>query len=289
MTSTTQGPTVARWVLARELRKLRGDRTPAEVVKPLRAQQTSLMRWEDGGPGGQVPGVARLEGLLKVYEVDETETARLMALRETARTPGWWQGHDVEKPYGTFIGLEDAASEISAYEGSFIPGLLQTENYAQAIVRTAHAPSRAPVEDTADRVSVRLRRQARWLERRTPHLWAIVGEAALRTLVGGSEVMREQLHRLLTLAEQQDVLTLQVLPFSAGAHAATELNSFAILDIAEGGLSSVYLEGPTSDIFMDDPSDVTTYRRVFEHLRKAAMNSPESRALITEILEGLTP
>ena len=101
--------------------------------------------------------------------------------------------------------------------------------------------------------------------------------------------MREQLQHLLKLAGQQDILTLQVLPFAAGAHAATELNSFAILNIDDAGLSSVYLEGPTSDFFMDSPEDLTAYRRVFEHLRKAAMNSPDSRALITEILEGLKP
>ncbi|MFE9243047.1 DUF5753 domain-containing protein [Nocardiopsis sp. NPDC006938] len=246
------------------------------------------MRWEDGGPAGQVPGVARLEGLLRVYEVSESEAARLMALREIARTPGWWQGHDVQKPYGTFIGLEDASNEISSFEQSFVPGLLQTERYSRAVTLAAHAPSRVPIEDITDRVAVRLRRQQRWAERRTPHLWAIVGETALRTLVGGPDIMREQLDHLLTLADQHDILTLQVLPFSAGAHAATELASFAILTVKEAELSSVYLEGPTSDFFMDSPEDLGTYRRVFEHLRKAAMNSSDSRALITEILEGLT-
>ncbi len=279
---------MARWMLAKELRRLRGDRRPADVVRPLRAQQTSLMRWEDGGPAGQVPGVARLEKLLEVYEVDKAEAERLMELREVARTSGWWQGHDVEKPYGTFIGLEDAASEVSAFEQSFIPGLVQTERYTHAVMLAAHAPSRAPMENIADRVTVRQRRQERWLQRRTPHLWAIVGEAALRTLVGGADVMSEQLRHLLKLSEMQDVLTLQVLPFSAGAHAASELNSFTILEVDEVGLFSVYLEGPTADIFMDDPADVTMYRRVFEYLRKAAMNTPDTRALIMEILEGPT-
>lgn len=212
-----------------------------------------------------------------------------MALRETARTPGWWQGHDVEKPYGTFIGLEEASADVSTFEQSFVPGLIQTKTYTDAVMLAAHPPSRAPMENIPDRVRVRQRRQERWLERRTPHLWAIVGEAALRTLVGGPDVMREQLQHLLALMDQQDVLTLQVLPFSAGAHAATELNSFSVLHVENSGLTSVYLEGPTSDIFMDDPSDVTTYNRVFEHLRKAALNTPDSRVLINEILEGLTP
>lgn len=279
---------MSRWVLARELRRLRGDRRPADVVKPLRAQPSSLMRWEDGGPAGQVPGLARLEGLLKVYEVDAEEAARLMSLREIARTPGWWQGHDVDRAYGTYIGLEDASAEISSFEQSFVPGLLQTERYAHAIIRAAHAPSRTPVEDIPDRVSVRLRRQERWTERRSPHLWAVVGEAALRSLVGGPDVMQEQLQHLLKLSEQQDLLTLQVLPFVAGAHAATELNSFAILQVVDAGLTSVYLENPTADFFLDAPEDVATYRRVFEHLRKSALNSTDSRALIHRILEGDT-
>mgnify|MGYP006185326367 FL=1 len=84
------------------------------------------------------------------------------------------------------------------------------------------------------------------------------------------------------------MLTLQVLPFTAGAHAAMEILAFALIDVPDASLSTVYLEGPTADIFMDDPQDVTTYRRSFEHLRKAALNSPDSRALITEIVEGLS-
>lgn len=287
MTSKTQEPTVARWMLARELRRLRGDRSAAQVAKALRSQPSSLGRWESGGPDGQVPGVARLEKLLEVYEADSEEAARLMSLRETARTPGWWQGHDVEKPYGTFIGLEEAAADVSAYEAQLIPGLLQTPDYTRAIVRAGHAPMRAPVEDISDRVAVRVKRQESWLSRRTPHMWAIIGEAAPRTLVGGADVMRNQLEHLLKLAEQQDVLTLQILPYATGAHAAMELPAFTILEVADVGLSSVYLEGPTMDIFMDDPKDVITYQRVFEHLRKSALNSSDSQALITEILEGL--
>lgn len=282
-----QAPTVARWVLARELRRLRGDRSFTGVAKAIRSQGSSLARWESGKADGQVPGVHSLERLLAHYEVDPEETARIMKLRETARTPGWWQGRDIGKPYGTFIGLEAAASDISAYEAQIIPGLLQSEAYARAVTRAVSAPDRASADDIADRVAIRMRRQEEWLERRAPHLWAIVAESALRSLVGGPGVMCEQLQRVLELSEEQDMLTLQVLPFSTGAHAAMEISAFTLLDITDTGLSTVYLEGPTADIFMDDPQDVTTYRRSFEHLRKAALNSPDSRALIMEIVEGL--
>lgn len=283
-----QAPTVARWVLARELRKLRGDRPFTSVAKAIRSQGSSLHRWESGKADGQVPGVHSLERLLAHYEVDPEETARIMNLRETARTPGWWQGRDIGKPYGTFIGLEAAASDISAYEAQIIPGLLQSEAYARAVTRAVSAPDRASADDIADRVAIRMRRQREWRERRAPHLWAIVAESALRSLVGGPEVMREQLQSVLELSEEQDMLTLQVLPFSTGAHAAMEISAFTLLDVTDAGLSTVYLEGPTADIFMDDPQDVTTYRRSFEHLRKAALNSPDSRALITQIVEGLS-
>ncbi|NKY99631.1 helix-turn-helix domain-containing protein [Nocardiopsis alborubida] len=288
MTGKTQAPTVARWVLARELRRLRGDRSATQVAKALRSQPSSLARWESGGPDGQVPGVARLEKLMEVYEAAPEEAARLLSLRETARTPGWWQGREIGKPYGTFIGLEAAASDICAYEAQIIPGLLQIEDYTHAVTRACSAPGRAPADEIANRIAIRMRRQEEWIARRTPHLWAIVTEGALRSLVGGSDVMRAQLQHVLELSEEQDMLTLQVLPFTAGAHAAMEILAFALIDVPDAGLSTVYLEGPTADIFMDDPQDVTTYRRSFEHLRKAALNSPDSRALITEIVEGLS-
>ncbi|WP_026116626.1 helix-turn-helix domain-containing protein [Nocardiopsis valliformis] len=280
-------PTVARWVLARELRRLRGDRSFTGVAKAIRSQGSSLARWESGKADGQVPGVHSLERLLAHYEVTEEETARLMDLRGIARTPGWWQGRDIGRPYGTFIGLEAAASEMAEYESQIIPGLLQTEDYARAVIRAVSAPERVRAEEVADRVAVRLRRQEEWRTRRTPHLWAIIAESALRSRVGGPEVMREQLKQVLSLSEEEDMFTLQVLPHDTGAHAAMEISAFTLIDVSDAGLASVYIEGPTADIFMDDPGDVTSYRRVAEHLRKAALSGPGSRALISQMLEDL--
>ena len=280
-------PTVARWVLARELRRLRGDRSFTGVAKAIRSQGSSLARWESGKADGQVPGVHSLERLLAHYGVGEEEADRLMDLRDVARTPGWWQGRDIGRPYGTFIGLEAAADDVAAYESQIIPGLLQTEEYARAVIRAVSAPERVRSEEVADRVAVRMRRQQDWIARRTPHLWAIVAESALRSRVGGPDVMRGQLTHLLALAEEEDLLTFQVLPLDTGAHAAMEISSFALIEVADAGLSSVYVEGPTADIFMDDSGDVTTYRRVTEHLRKAALSGPASRALTSKILEDL--
>ncbi|MBR8743954.1 XRE family transcriptional regulator [Nocardiopsis sp. MG754419] len=228
-----------------------------------------------------------LERLLTHYDVGAEETARLMDLRDVARTPGWWQGRDIGRPYGTFIGLEAAADEIYTYESQIIPGLLQTEEYAREVIRAVSAAERVRAEEVADRVAVRMRRQKEWVARRSPHVCAIIAESALRSLVGGPSVMREQLARLLELSEVDDLFTLHVLPFEAGAHAAMEISAFTLIDVSDAGLTSVYIEGPTADIFMDDPDDVTTYRRVAEHLRKVALGVPESRALISHILEDL--
>ncbi|RKS05955.1 hypothetical protein DFP74_1573 [Nocardiopsis sp. Huas11] len=284
--SRPTAPTVARWILARELRRLRGDRPFNEVVKLARTQASSLSRWESGKADGQVPGVHSLERLLAQYEVGPDEVARIMELREIARTAGWWQGHDVDKHYGTYIGLEEAASEISTFETQIVPGLFQTEDYARAVIRAVHAVNHTPTADIEDRVQVRMRRQAAWEERGAPHVWAIIGEAAIRQQAGGVPTMRGQLQRLLELSDMQERVTLQVLPFTAGSHSAMEMACFTVLDVTDAGLASVNIEGPTANLFLDSPSDVAHYRRIFEHLRKAALNTPDSQALIARLKKG---
>ncbi|MFC3997011.1 helix-turn-helix domain-containing protein [Nocardiopsis sediminis] len=281
------GPTVARWILARELRRLRGDRGFTAVVKAAQTQPSSLSRWESGKADGQVPGVHSLERLLAHYETGPEETARIMELREVAKTPGWWQGHDVEKHYGTFIGLEEAAREFSSFEAQIVPGLFQTEDYARAVIRAVRAPDRVSAAEVDDLVQVRMRRQAAWMERGTPHVWAIIGEAAVRQRVGGPAVMGAQVQHLLDLSDKSERVTLQVLPFAAGSHSAMEMAGFTVIDVEDAGLATVYVEGPTATLFLDSPSDMQHYRRVFEHLRKAALNTPDSLALLTSIKEGL--
>lgn len=279
-------PTVARWILARELRRLRGDRPFNDVVKAIRSQPSSLSRWESGKADGQVPGVHSLERLLAHYEVGPAETARIMELREVAKTLGWWQGHDVERHYGTFIGLEEAAFEVSTFETQLIPGLFQSEDYARSVIKAVRAADRTSADDIEDLVQVRMRRQAAWEERGTPHVWAIIGETAIRQQVGGAPTMSAQLARLLDLSDRQERVTLQVLPYSAGAHSAMEMACFTVFHVEEAELTTVHVEGPTANLFLDSPADVTRYRRTVEHLRKAALNSHDSQALIARIKGG---
>jgi hypothetical protein len=253
------------------------------VVKAVRTQPSSLARWESGRADGQVPSANSLDRLLAHYEVSPEEIERLQELRLVAKTPGWWQSHEVAKHYGTLIGLEDAADEVSGYEIQLIPGLAQTEAYAHVVITSGAAAWRGTPEEIADLVQVRMRRQDAWMSRGAPHLWAIVGEAAVRQAVGGPEVMKEQLERLLDLSHQPNQFTLQVLPFAAGSHSAMELASFAILDVEDAELSTVYVEGPTANLFLDSPEDLARYKRIFEHLRESALSTKESRALVARV------
>lgn len=287
-TSAPAAPTVARWLLAKELRRLRGDRQFTAVVKAVKSQPSSLARWESGRADGQVPSANSLDRLLAYYEVSDEEAARIMELRVVAKTPGWWQNHEVAKHYGTLIGLEAAATDMSSYEAQLIPGLLQTEEYARSVITSGAAAWRGTEEEIEDLVRVRIRRQEEWAARGTPHLWAIIGEAAIRQAVGGPSVTRDQLARLLDLSREQTRLTLQVLPYSAGSHAAMEMACFAVVDVEAAELATVYVEGPTANLFLDSPGDVTRYRRIFEHLRKSALGTTGTRALVTDVMEGLT-
>ncbi|GAB3717611.1 helix-turn-helix domain-containing protein [Nocardiopsis oceani] len=286
-TSAPAAPTVARWLLAKELRRLRGDRQFTAVVKAVKSQPSSLARWESGRADGQVPSANSLDRLLAYYEVSDEEAARIMELRAVAKTPGWWQSHEVAKHYGTLIGLEAAATEMSSYEAQLIPGLLQTEEYARSVITSGATAWRGTEDEIEDLVKVRMRRQEEWAARGTPHLWAIIGEAAIRQAVGGPSVTRDQLARLLDLSREQTRLTLQVLPYSAGSHAAMEMACFAVVDVEAAELATVYVEGPTANLFLDSPGDVTRYRRIFEHLRKSALGTTGTRALVTDVMEGL--
>ncbi|MFW5416082.1 helix-turn-helix domain-containing protein [Nocardiopsis sp. CNT-189] len=282
-TPPTKNPTVVRWQLAGELRRLRGDRSANEVAKALRMTPSIVFRWETAGSDGVVPASGTLTRLLEYYEVDEAETQRLMALRDEARSRGWWQPYDLDKHYGTLIGLEANASEIEAFDPQLVPGLLQTEDYMRAVIKG----TRPDIDPTTleQRVNVRLQRQRTWEEGST-ELWLIVGEAALRQLIGGPPTMHEQLTRLLELSEHPRI-TLQAVPFSEGAHPGLETSGFLILRLSEISLTAVYVEGRTSNLYLDSEEDIETYEKVFDNLRAAAAGVQSTTSLISSIRHGL--
>jgi transcriptional regulator with XRE-family HTH domain len=264
-TAPGTGPTVQRMLVGARLRRLRTELglSREQAGAAIRASEWKIHRLENGQVGFKERDIIDLLGL---YEVtDPTEVAEFVALAREANTPGWWQHYgDVLPPwFRTYVDLESVASLIRTYEGQFIPGLLQTDAYMRAVVHGAHLEE--TTEEVGRRVRLRLARQMLLTREGAPRLWAVIDEAALRRPVGGREVMRGQLERLLEAAKLPNV-TLQILPFAAGAHSAM-VGTFSILRFADRELPDlVYLEHLTSALYLDKRDEVERYLKVMERL-----------------------
>lgn len=263
-------PTLAQWQLAQELRRLRGDHKFGDVVKTMRTAASSLARWETPGDGGSVPGPAAIERLLNLYGATE-ELERLLALRKQAREPDRWQPYELERSYRTYANIEAQATSIEIYQSQLVPGLAQTEDYARAVIEATLRPD----SDLDRELQVRFTRQEILQKPKPPHVWIIVAEAALRLRIGSANLMVEQIEHLIELAALPYV-TLQILPYSAGAHAALTLASFSILRVEHHGLRTVYLQGPSSHMFMSSTENIEHYSDIYNRLRAAALDDGSS-------------
>jgi transcriptional regulator with XRE-family HTH domain len=218
-----------------------------------------------------------LAALLTLYGVDDAERANLTSVLKDAGQRGWLQAYQSELPeeYGAYIEFEDEARAIWNYESLFVPGLLQTEAYARAVINGGMPTlGRDQVEH---RVNVRMQRQD-VLTRDLPlHLWAICDEAALHRVVGGAQVMREQLLRLAEVAELPHVM-LQLIPFDAGAHPGMP-GSFHVMDFADDP-NVVYIDSMAGDLFLEEEPEIRRYTVLFEHLRAVALSPAASLELI---------
>jgi Domain of unknown function (DUF5753) len=236
---------------------------------------------------GRVGFKARdVSDLLTLYGVtDGEERAALLNLAREANTPGWWHGYsDVLTPWlEPYVGLEAAASVLRTYEVQFVPGLLQTEEYARALIRLGAAAS----EDEIDRrAELRVSRQEVLGGPDPPQLWAVVDEGALRRPVGDRDVARGQLAHLVEMAGHPAV-TLQILPFTAGPHAAMG-GPFTILRFAEPDMHDVvYIEQLTSALYLDKPSEVDSYLEVMEQLCLQAETADNTVEILGQILSGI--
>jgi DNA-binding XRE family transcriptional regulator len=265
------GPTVRRMLVGAHLRRLRTERglSREEAGAAIRASEWKIHRLENGQVGFKDRDVV---DLLALYGVtDPGEVASFLVLAREANAPGWWHQYGDLLPswFRAYVDLEAAASLIRTYEGQFVPGLLQTEDYLRAVLDGAHVED-SP-EEAERRVALRLGRQALLERSDAPRLWAVVDEAALRRPVGGREVMRAQLERLVQVTELPNV-TLQVLPFAAGAHPAM-VGAFSVLRFADEELPDVvYVEHLTSALYLSKQEDVDQYAHVMESicLRSAA-------------------
>ncbi|MEO3765696.1 helix-turn-helix transcriptional regulator [Streptomyces sp. B8F3] len=279
-------PTVRRRRLGQELRRLREQKnmTAEQVADRLLVSQSKISRLENGRRSISQRDVRDLCG---VYEVeDERIVSSLMQMAKESRQQGWWNAFG-DVPYSVYIGLETAAASLRIYQSLVVPGLLQTRGYAEAVI-SGSSPEMT-TEDVDKRVNVRMRRQDRIRETEQPlRLWAVFDEAALQRVVGNAPVMREQLEHLIEVSRLPHV-TVQVLPFETGAHPGVT-GQYAILEFPEESDSSViYLEGVTSDLYLEKSDDVHNYSMMYEHLRAQALNPEQTRKFIADTAKKYAP
>jgi transcriptional regulator with XRE-family HTH domain len=280
------GPTVQRIVLGAQLRRLREARdiTTEQAAEAIRGSHSKISRMEHGRVGFKDRDVA---DLLTLYGVTDPEVRDgLLSLAREAGNPGWWHDYGDLLPhwFEPYISLEAAASVIRNYEVQFVPGLLQTHDYAREVIRLGYPA--ITEQELSRRVDLRMGRQ-RLLDRSAPpRLWAALDEAVLRRPIGGPGVMRGQVARLIEMAEHPAV-TVQIVPFSAGGHSAAG-GPFAILRFAEPELSDVvYLEQLTSALYLEKPADVDRYLEVIERLCVQAETAADSVKLLQQIHDEL--
>jgi transcriptional regulator with XRE-family HTH domain len=278
------GPTALRIALGVQLRRLRENSniTTAQAAEAIRATHSKISRLERGRSGARQRDV---DDLLTLYGVtDEAERERVLALTRQANAPGWWQQYTdvLPKWFELYVGLEKAASVIRTYEVQFIHGLMQTEDYARAVILIANA--HAPAAEIDRRVAIRMKRQQLLTQPDAPELWAVLDEAALRRPPAGPAVMRAQLEHLLELTGLPNV-TLQIVPFDAGPHAAAG-GPFTILRFPEPDLPDlVYLEQLNSALYLDQQEDVIDYVTVMDQLCVQAETGAASKDMLTALLK----
>ena len=277
------GPTVRRMLVGAQLRRLRTEvgLTREQASEMIRASEWKIHRLENGQVGFKDRDVV---DLLRLYGVDDPgEVAAFLVLAREANAPGWWHHYGDLLPqwFRAFVDLESAATLIRTYEGQFVPGLLQTEDYMRAVI-TGALLDNSP-EQVERRVALRMTRQSLLGRADAPRLWAVVDEAALRRPVGGREVMRTQLEWLIEATKLPNV-TLQVLPFGAGAHPAM-VDAFSVLRFADQDLPDiVYLEHLTNALYLDRRDDVDQYLHVMEAICVRSERANKTVEILTRAL-----
>jgi transcriptional regulator with XRE-family HTH domain len=279
------GPTVQRLVLGGHLRRLREEAgmTTERAASSIRGSHSKISRMEHGRVGFKERDIADLLTLYGVGSGDEREA--LLNLAREASTPGWWQAYTDILPHWVepYFGLEAAAASIREYELQFVPGLLQIEDYARAVIRLGNLPSE---EEVIRRAQARMSRQEVLAREDAPKVWAVLDEGALRRVIGGPDVMRAQLEHLIEICEHPAV-TLQILPFSAGAHRAMG-GPFTILRYTEPDLRDVvFIEQLTSALYLDKQAEVDAYLQVMEEVCLQAEPSAKTPGILKTVLNGL--
>ena len=281
-------PTVLRMILGRQLEDLRtragvsfeqaGDAIGMSHSTIRRMEQAKVARLR----------LSEVEKLLRTYGItDAAEIETFLDLTREANKHGWWHTYRDVMPdwFGAYLSLEQAAVHIRAYEAQFIPGLLQTESYARALL-TIGDPQ-APVEDIDRRVALRLERQRILTRRQPPLLWAVMDETVLNWPVGGPSVMRAQIDHLLEIGAAPNV-RLQLMPFANGPHPATRAGAFQLFRFQAAELPDVvYLGGLIGSAYLDKQDEVSAYREAMDRLAAQAAQEKKTKALLGALRKEL--
>ncbi|HEX6513173.1 MAG TPA: helix-turn-helix transcriptional regulator [Chloroflexota bacterium] len=271
-------PTIRRRELGMRLREFRTAKrlTVEDVAKELLCSPTKISRAETGARRATLRDV---RDLCKVYGVDTETSAELMELAREARQPGWWTKYDDLK-IAPLIGMEQAATAITSFGMYFFPALLQSEEYARAIIKGI-----APKIDEgilSQRVEARMIRQKLLLAPKPPKYRVLLDEAVLHRHVGGPAVMKAQLDNVLSLMREEKA-AVQVIPYEVGAYGASDSN-FSYLEFAGTMLPDlVFVEGLVSQLYLERPDELDRYREALDYLRDEALNPRDSAKRIEEI------
>lgn len=285
MTTSRRSPTLRRRRLSAELRRLREEAglTAAEVCKHNGWATGTLTKWERGD--WQRPSLANIRTLIDLYGVtDDLKKAELEMLAvEGKERSGWWHAYRamMSPAYSTYVGLEAGAAELLAFNALIIPGLLQTDAYARAIVEAG--PDELDAEQIDLMVRIRAERQELLTRDTDPlRLWVVLDEAALRRQVGGPEVMAEQLAYLLELAKLAKV-TIQVTPFHAGAHPGVTGPFTIMLFPDPEDLPAVHIDSPGGQLFVEEPEEVRRFEIALQRIQAMALPPADSLRMIAKL------
>jgi transcriptional regulator with XRE-family HTH domain len=274
-------PTVRQRELGKRLRVLRNEHglTVEDVAEKLLCSATKISRLETGA---RRPSLRDVRDLSQLYALDEPTSTALMDLARGAREQGWWTQY-VDLNLDPYLGLEQDATAIISFTTFYVPALLQAEDYARAVI-TAIAPKMDP-GILRQRIEVRMRRQQRLEDDNPPCYHVFLDEAVLHRVIGGPAIMAAQLAKILD-AERQGKVTVQVVPFETGAHAAQDSN-FIFFEFEESaGLSPViFVEGLTGNHYLEKPAEIVRYREAIDNLRDAALSPRHSIRRVAEMQE----
>ncbi|WP_336116316.1 helix-turn-helix domain-containing protein [Streptomyces sp. PTD9-10] len=276
--------TTRRRQLGAMMRKLRARKglTLEEAGRLVGVSKATVSRYET--QAGPVKWIV-VDALCRGYGATEAERTSVVGLAKDAKQQGWWNSFadSIPESMNLLLTLEDEAVRESHFSCVYVPGLLQTRTYSTALQKANEVPLK---QDEIERlVDIRMKRQEILTRPKPPRLWAILDESVIRRVVGSPQTMKEQLERLLA-ANDSPHITLQVLPFSKGAHAAA-LGSFVIIGGPEPALDVVYVDFHTGSLFLEKDEELDRYRLAFEYLQAQALDMEASSAVIHRSLKEL--